>query len=483
MAVLLLLAYEGGREALTVLGIAFSEENYGTFETAVATAFWIFLAVSINDLLRIFVWNGVMRRRRGIPAPKLLTQLVGLALWVTTAVILLAVVYDVPVTGFLTTSGIIIAVIGFALRNLIADVFTGIALGIEQPLRIGDWVQFADETPGKVVEINWRAARLETLEEVSIVVPNSQLATNAFRNFSRPDEYWRDEFEIVLPYDVTYRQAERILLSAVAQVPESANVPRKPDVLISDYTERGTEWRLRYWVPDYPRMAMTRYEVQRNVLRNLYYAGIEVPHGKLDMYTPRRTAARQDEEREDIDFLNGITPLGPLTSEELDELGRKMRRHLCIAGEAVVRQGDEGDSLFVVKEGTLEASIMGDTGLSTVVGRLNPGMFFGEMSLLTGAPRSATVVPSVDSVVFEITHADLEPLMQRRPAMADQLSEVLADRQMRNMRIMSEQAGEGVLDSQVTLAQQFLGGIQSFFRLHRNGSMSSRGGHRASSGD
>ena len=166
MAVLLLLAYEAGREALSFLNVAFSEENYQTFETAIATAFWIFLAVSINDLLRIFVWNGVMRRRRGIPAPKLLTQLVGLALWVTTAVILMAVVYDVPVTGFLTTSGIIIAVIGFALRNLIADVFTGIALGIEQPLRIGDWVQFADETPGKVVEINWRAARLETLEEV-----------------------------------------------------------------------------------------------------------------------------------------------------------------------------------------------------------------------------------------------------------------------------------------------------------------------------
>ena len=73
--------------------------------------------------------------------------------------------------------------------------------------------------------------------------------------------------------------------------------------------------------------------------------------------------------------------------------------------------------------------------------------------------------------------------MQRRPAMADQLSEVLADRQMRNMRILSEQSGEGALDSQVSLAQQFLGGIQSFFGLHRNGSMMSRGTHRASSGD
>lgn len=308
-----------------------------------------------------------------------------------------------------------------------------------------------------------------TLEDVSIIVPNSQLATNAFRNFSQPNHFWRDEFEIVLPYDVTYRQAERILLSAVAQVPESANVPRQPDVLIAEYTERGTNWRVRFWVPDYPRMALVRYEVQRNVLRNLYYAGIEVPHAKLDMFSPRRTAARQDEEREDIDFLNGITPLAPLTSEELDELGRQMRRHLCISGQPVVRQGEDGDSLFVVKEGTLEVSISSEGGISTVVGRLNPGMFFGEMSLLTGAPRSATVVPSVDSVVFEITKTDLEPLMVRRPSMADQFSDVLAERQMRNMRILNEESGVASHDSQISLAQQFLGGIQSFFGLARHG--------------
>ena len=174
--------------------------------------------------------------------------------------------------------------IGFALRNLISDVFTGIALGLERPLKIGDWIEFDQGEPGRIVEINWRSSRLVTADEISVVVPNSQLATAAFRNYSTPQKYWRDKFDIVLPYDVTYRQAERILLSAVAQVPNSANVPRKPDVLIGDYLERGTTWRLRYWVPDYSRLAVTRYEIKRNVLRNLYYAGIEVPHTQMDVF-------------------------------------------------------------------------------------------------------------------------------------------------------------------------------------------------------
>ncbi|MGB0553693.1 MAG: mechanosensitive ion channel domain-containing protein [Alphaproteobacteria bacterium] len=187
--------------------------------------------------MTVFVWNNRVQRRSGVPVPKSLSRLAGMAIWITTAIILLAVVYDVPIAGFSTTSGIIIAVIGFALRNLIADVFTRIALGIERPLQIGDWIKFDDEPPGKVVEINWRAARLITMDEVSVVVPNSQLAAAVFRNYSQPNEYWWDEFEIVLPYEVTYRQAERILLSAVEQVLASASIPREPDLLIGIATE------------------------------------------------------------------------------------------------------------------------------------------------------------------------------------------------------------------------------------------------------
>ena len=216
LAVLLLVLDQTWPESLRFVGISLSAELTGTFGTVVATAVWIVLGYEVDGLLTVFVWNSRARRRSGVPVPKLLTQLAGLAIWITTAIILLAVVYDVPVAGFLTTSGIIIAVIGFALRNLIADVFTGIALGIERPLQIGDWIQFDEGPLGKVVEINWRAARLITMDEVSVMVPNSQLATAAFRNYSQPNEYWRDDFEIVLPYDVTYRQAERILLSAVA---------------------------------------------------------------------------------------------------------------------------------------------------------------------------------------------------------------------------------------------------------------------------
>jgi CRP-like cAMP-binding protein len=182
----------------------------------------------------------------------------------------------------------------------------------------------------------------------------------------------------------------------------------------------------------------------------------------MDMFSPRRTTASHDDECEEIDCLHGITPLGPRTTEELDAIGKKVNRHLCIArpSDRVPRR-----FVFVVKAGTLEASITGESGIRTVVGRLNLEIFFDEMSLLFGAPRSATVAPSIDSVVFEITRSDLEPLMMRHLAMADQLSDVLAERQLRNMRLLDEEKGADALEIQMSLSRQFLGRIQTFFGL------------------
>ena len=186
-------------------GASLSIELAATLGTVVGTAFWIVFGYAVDCLMTVFVWNNRVQRRSSVPVPKSLTRLAGMAIWITTAITLLAVVYDVPIAGFPTTSGIIIGGIGFALRNLIADVFTGIAFGIELPLQIGDWINFDDEPPDKAVKINWRAARLITMDEVSVVVANSQLAAAAFSNYRQPNEYWRDEFEIVLPCDVPYR--------------------------------------------------------------------------------------------------------------------------------------------------------------------------------------------------------------------------------------------------------------------------------------
>lgn len=427
---------------------------------------WILFGLIIQRALRVFVWEGWFERRSDIPVPKILIDMTGLMVWIAILFATLAHEFDINVSALVTTSGVTIAVIGFALRNMIADVFSGIAFSVERPLKTGDWIEIEGGSVGRVLEINWRATRIITREEVIKVVPNSFLATNIFTNYHAPENFFRDSFEIVLGYDVTPRQAERILLSAVSQVPESTRIPRKPEARIAEYTARGIRWDLRYWVPDFPSKSSLRHEVQINVLRNIQFAGITMPRKAVDYRALNISSAQPDALSADIEFLSNVDLFGSLEAGELSLLCERMRPRFCAAGVPVITEGqDLPGSLYIVREGFLEVLVRDDSGNNVTVGSLGAGEIFGEMSLLTGAPPSATVTPKIDAVLAEITHEDIKPLLQAREDLVGHLGEVVADRQMRNNKSLKNISPETLHAQQEKLASRIVMGIIAFFDL------------------
>lgn len=422
--------------------------------------FWFAAAFAAQRWLRVLLWTGIVEARSGVPAPGLLIDMSAALIYVAALIIVLSFVFDLPVTGLLTTSSIVIAVIGFALRGMISDLFTGVALGVERPFSIGDWVELNDGTVGKVVMMNWRATRLLTKEETTVIISNSELATGRFKNYSTPDRFFRDEIEILLDYSVTAWRAERLLKSAIWSVQEVVDVPRESEVRIKEFTESGTVWLVRFWIPDYGSLHRLRYEVQRAIMRNMHFSGVHVPAQRIEWRSLPREAPQRD-----IDFLHAIDLIAPLTDEEILVINDQMTQHLFKRGVPVVSQGEAGHSLFVVKEGMLSVFVAGADGRETRVGSLTPGAFFGELSLLTGAPRGATVVPEVDSVGFEITKDTLAPILQRRPELAERLSETLAERQMRTREAFAALDAETGIERRASLSEEFLKGIKKFFGI------------------
>lgn len=417
-------------------------------------------AFTLQRWLRVLFWNGLIAKRAGVRPPALLVDMTGALIYLGALILILSFVFNLPVTGLLTTSSIVIAVIGFALRTMISDLFTGIALGVERPFRIGDWVELHDGTVGRVIDMNWRATRLLTKEEITVVVSNSELAAGTFKNYSSPERFFRDEVEILLDYSVTAWRVERLLKSAVWSVPAVVEVPRELEVRIKEFTENGILWQIRFWVPDYDIMNGLRYEVQRAILRNLHFAGVRVPGQKMEL----RSLPKQPPQK-DIDFLHAIELLAPLTDEEILVINEHMSQKLFRRGTPVVSQGEAGSSLFVVKEGMLSVYVSGEDGRETRVGSLSPGSFFGEMSLLTGAPRGASVVPEVDSLGFEITKDTLAPIIKNRPELAERLSVTLAERQMRTKAAFAALDSGSSTERRANLAQEMLGGIKRFFGI------------------
>ena len=130
-----------------------------------------------------------------------------------------------------------------------------------------------------------------------------------------------------------------------------------------------------------------------------------------------------------IDLFQAFTPA------ELEDLAGRMVRRCIPSGGTVFHQGDPGASLFLLTEGVLEVRTSFDTTTTkapVVLDRMRPGDIFGEMALLTGEPRSATVVALCEAVVFELSDEHLRPMLHDRTELAERLSDLMAERAQRN---------------------------------------------------
>ena len=395
------------------------------------------------------------QRRLGHRPPRLVRQITALAVWTIAIGGAIGLEAEVPVGSLMTTSGLLVAVVGIALRNVLSDLFNGVSL----PVKVGDWVEVAG-TRGRIIEISWRATKLVTTDHVVLVIPNTHFITNTVRNYTSDRGYFRDHIKMTLPMSVTAYQATRILLGAANQVDLIAALPEAPEARISGFNENGVEWDLTYSIPDAGMSSKLRHRIQRSLLRDFFLSGIELPAAHVEIHQP--VAPRERGEASEVMFLRLIDLFCTLNETELHRIVEHMRPRLLESGTPVVRQGEIGDSLYIVHEGLLKVTIENDYGM-TEVGRIRPGQFFGEMSLMTGAPRSATVTPMVDSKGYEISRELLAPILRERPEVAQLMSEVLAERQIANAPLLDN--GRQQLVARDTLAQQILSGIVSFFRL------------------
>ncbi|GAB6051346.1 hypothetical protein JCM17960_01660 [Magnetospira thiophila] len=424
------------------------------------TLIWLATAFVTSSSLALLIsrWT---RQHGKDGLPRLYGTLLSLFIWGFALIGIVTVVLGSDMSDLVTASSVLVAVLGFSLRGMISDLFYGLAMAMEKPFESGDWVQVADLTIGQVVDMNWRSTRLLTRDDVSVVIPHGILATSQFRNLNRPHSYWRDSLRIHLGYDITSHQGERLLLSAVEQVPASANIPEKAEARIVDFDERGVIWELRFWVSDYAAKSSTNYAVRRALLRNLHFAGIAVPRERSEIFI-EQLSRRIDQETDHIErWLTRVDLFATLPRESQDALMEKTERRLYLHGEPVVRQGEDGSSMFILNEGLLHVLIADEEGTQQRVGMLRPGDFFGEMSLLTGAPRAATVVPAVDSFVHEITKQDIDPFVQAHPQILEHMSHQVTERQLANSKALESATSTQIEEHRTGVLKR----IRQFFQV------------------
>ncbi len=434
---------------------------------------WLSGAWLLVGTINYFFWHRLVREALGRPVPRLLTDGLAMIVYLSALTGILAYVFEMSITGVWATSGMLGIVVGLALRSIILDIFTGLAVNIDQSYRIGDWVELLDHGQnviyGKVLEINWRTTRVVSDDHRFFVIPNSRMGNVSLINYSMPDEIFRAEIPFTLDFSVPPQRALRVLEAGVRAVCGHQGGPLahpEPKVIIGATNVLGVEYRVRYWLnlSDIT-IPMCRHAVYGSVLEHLRHAGLTLAYPKQDHFYGRMPV-RQLEHQSEVDrekLLRRIDIFGCLAVTELRQLAAELTPKLVAAGGDLIARGEAGDSMFVLAEGLLEVWMERD-GTKVRVGQIEPGEFAGEMSLLTGEPRTATISAATDVVAYEITRDHLMPILEARPALFEAISALTAARRVRAEETLAASGLNDGADDVHGLTAHILGKMKSFFR-------------------
>jgi small-conductance mechanosensitive channel len=239
-----IIVYLFHQPALVALGLDVESEAIRLMSGAASYFFGAWLGARLIGLA--LERSGSKRRR----VPKLLLELTSVALFIAAGVATVMLVLGQSLSGARAGSGIILAILGFAVRNVLADVLSGVAVGLEAPYRIGDWVAIDDTIRGRVIEIGWRTTRLLTRDDTYMILPNSQIARQKMTNYSAPRRKYRARVEVMLDHQISVAEAKALLAEAAARPPIIVAMP-KPDVRVAAYNAEGVRYLVRFWVPSF----------------------------------------------------------------------------------------------------------------------------------------------------------------------------------------------------------------------------------------
>jgi len=385
-----------------------------------------FAAVIASGLV---LFDVVLGRRQ---FPRILRDVLqGIAYLIVAAIVLTR--SEVDVTRVFTASVLTTAVIGLALQETLGNIVAGLALQLERDFEAGDWIRVDDRITGRIREVGWRATSVVTKNGDLVLIPNGVVARSMITNFSRPTSARRQWVHLRVHFRHPPARVREVVVEAVRALSFVRSDPA-PDCILLEFKEDAVDYACRYWMDDFQRDDSMDSAVRSAIWYALHRAGMEIPFPSLNVNVTEmnedRAQRKLDEEyARRVDALSRVDVFRALDAQKVDRLARQLRMVIFGPSEVILRQGDPGDSLYVVRAGQVVVQIGFGNGPKTVA-TLTAGQFFGEMSLMTGESRSATVVARTDVECYIVDKEAFQEILREEPALAGTISDILSRRQV-----------------------------------------------------
>lgn len=458
-ALALLVAFVGFRSLAWLL----PEATPAALARAVQVAWMLTFAFGC---IRVVVALGLraVRLRSATATPKILRDVIDFTLYALAALPILKSELKLDLTGLVATSAVLSVVIGLALQETLHNLFAGLSLQIERPFQVGDFVKIG-EFRGVVAQIGWRATRIETFRNESITLPNAMVGKEAVVNFTRGVGSVGVDHTLTLSYEAAPNRVKALILETLRELPLVLEAPA-PSVRTQAFDASGVRYMMRFFVADYLTSDGVIEELNSRLWYRLRRERIEIPY-PTTVFISRRDethAAVLPAEVEEV--LEAVDLFQSLDAGQLEQLQRDAAVREFGRGEPVITEGGAGQTFYVVARG--EVSVRAGGPHAQEVARLRRGQYFGEMSLLTGEKRSATVVAATDAVLLELDRPTFSRLFEEHPGLARRLSALLAQRRQQLRAVSDVGGGVHPAHEHTPEASRILTRLKSIFGLSQD---------------
>ncbi len=345
----------------------------------------------------------------------------------------------VNLASLITTSAVLTGAIAFSMQAMLGNLWGGIALQADNTCRIGDWIR-VDGVVGQIIGIRWRCLAVATNDGETVMMPNAQLVNSRVTVLARRGDVkipWRRPVE----FFVSYEPAPSRVIAAVEAALERAEIPNvatNPRAICTcrSFDDNSIRYAVLYWLTDPFLDQATDSQVRAHIYATLSRHHMEMPLVRRVLLTPDAVAAQHEmvsahRLADRLDLISRLSLFAELTDGERRALAAELSDAPYVAGDVISREGDVSDSLFILASGRVEILRDGLGERKRLAEQIAPN-HFGEMGLLTGQARSATVIARDDVLCYRLEKRGFDAILKARPQIAEALSLVLAERQAAN---------------------------------------------------
>ncbi len=383
--------------------------------------FWFFMVVLAVKTVAYLVFDVLVLKRQGVRYPKLIKDVAVFILFVAGLLLILKYYLGQPISGLLASTAVLTVVVGFALQDVLGNLFSGIILHFEDSFKIGDWVRIG-EREGRVEQFGWRSFKVRTIDRELIVIPNQSASKAEVLIYGAGGQPVRLRIQVGTGYGDSPDRVEAAILGALAAMPDVRREPA-PVVQLKSFGDFAMNYEVKIWIDDFERHNVIASDVRRRIWYAFRRQGIEIPFPKRDV-TMKPERSEEFPPAEMAVALRRNVVLAALAAGDFQALAAAAGHRVFGANETVIREGEAGDHFYHIHSGSM--TVLKD---GRFVARLGPGDFFGEISLVTGEKTNATVVAERESVVLTIPSARFQQVVDMNEAMAQKLAEVITRRQ------------------------------------------------------